>query len=64
MEPEVYPIYGFVYNDDANKKKYKIESYDRFIFGKNEIAIDFGDYMYFLLVDCVSDKQKVQFTET
>ena len=50
-------------NDDANKKKYKIESYDRLIFGKNEIAIDFGDYMYFLLVDCVSDDQKARFTE-
>ena len=63
MEPEVYPFYGFAYNDDANKKKYKIESYDRLIFWKNEIAIDFGDYMYFLLVDGMSDKQKAQFTE-
>ena len=55
-------IFGWK-NDDANKKKYKIESYDRLIFGKNKIAIDFGDYMYFLLVDGVSDDQKTQFTE-
>lgn len=27
-------IFGWK-NDDANKKKYKIESYDRLIFGKN-----------------------------
>ena len=55
-------IFGWK-NDDANKKKYKIESYDRLIFGKNKIAIDFGDYMYFLLVDDMSDDQKAKFTE-
>ena len=37
-------------NDAANKKRYKIEQYDRFVFGEGGVAIDFGDYARFMLV--------------
>lgn len=49
-------------NDDVNKRQYKIESYDRLVFGNSQIAIDFGDYATFFLVDDVSEEQKRQFT--
>ena len=35
----------------ADKSKYKVEKYSRFVFKENdEVAIDFGDYRYFLLI--------------
>ena len=37
-------------NDENNRKRYKIERYDRFVFGENGTAIDFGDYAWFMLV--------------
>lgn len=49
-------------NDDVNKRQYKIEKYDRLVFGNSQIAIDFGDYATFFLVDDVSEEQKRQFT--
>lgn len=37
-------------NDEANTKRYRIEPYDRMVFGENGVAIDFGDYAWFMLV--------------
>lgn len=37
-------------NDGANRKRYKIEQYDRMIFGEDGVAIDFGDYSWFMLI--------------
>ena len=37
-------------NDGRNRRRYKIEQYDRMIFGKEGVAIDFGDYTWFMLV--------------
>ena len=40
--------------DSENMRKYKIESYNRMIFAKDEkiIFIDFGDYMTFFAIIC------------
>lgn len=37
-------------NDEDNRKRYKIEPYDRIVFGENGIAVDFGDYTWFMLI--------------
>lgn len=37
-------------NDESNRKRYKIERYDRMVFGEDGVAIDFGDYSWFMLV--------------
>ena len=39
-------------DDSENKKKYRIEPYNRLLYSSEntDIAIDFGDYQYFLLV--------------
>lgn len=47
--------------DEKNKSLYKIESYDRLIFGENSIVIDFGDYSYFLEITDVNEDLKEQF---
>jgi len=46
-------------NSEMNKKLYKIEEYDRMISNKkkNETAIDFGDYKYFMLVTGSENKE-------
>jgi len=36
---------------NSGKNEYKIESYDRIIYGKERgTAVDFGDYLYFMLI--------------
>lgn len=49
-------IFGWK-NDEENRRKYKIEPYDRFIFDEknHQIAIDFGDYRSFMLVIDVTE---------
>lgn len=41
----------------ANVNKYKVEPYNRMIFKKDDgkVIIDFGDYVYFLLIDGITD---------
>lgn len=38
-------------SDDANRARYKIERYDRLVFGGEKgVAVDFGDYSWFMLI--------------
>lgn len=53
-------IFGWK-NNDEHRHQYKIENFDRFVFGKNEIAIDFGDYKTFMLIDGINEELKCQF---
>ena len=55
-------IFAWKHNDD-NCREYKVESYDRLIFDdkNNRIAIDFGDYMTFMLIEDVSLDERTQF---
>lgn len=34
---------------EAAKSRYKVEKYDRFLFGEDGVAVDFGDYATFVL---------------
>lgn len=47
--------------DEGNRKKFKIESYDRFIFHEKSLVIDFGDYSNFLEVSDMTEDLKKQF---
>ena len=51
-------------NDEENRKRFKIESYDRFVFDNksHQIAVDFGDYRNFMLITDVDETQMKQFT--
>lgn len=51
-------------NNDENQKLYKVEKYDRLIFNDTDgkIAIDFGDYMTFMLIEGISADKMKQFT--
>jgi len=41
---------------NRGKKEYKIEKYDRIIYGKEKgTAVDFGDYSYFILITLGED---------
>ena len=37
-------------NREAGKGAYKVERYDRFLFGEEGVAVDFGDYSSFFLI--------------
>jgi len=38
-------------NDEANRTRYKVEPYDRLVFGGEKgVAVDFGDYSWFMLI--------------
>lgn len=37
-------------NGEAAKSRYKVEKYDRFLFGEDSVAVDFGDYSTFVLM--------------
>lgn len=57
-------IFEYVFywkNDEENRKKFKIEPYDRLIFRDNEIAVDFGDYYTFMLITDVDTTAKNNF---
>ena len=45
-----------------NSAKYKIERYSRYLFDENsnKLIVDFGDYMYFFLIDGISDWNSVK----
>ena len=49
-------------NLPKTKDSFKVESYNRLIFDKEKIAIDFGDYSHFLLVDGVTPELRGEFT--
>lgn len=53
-------IYNWKNNDD-HKRQYKIESFDSLTFGKGEIAVDFGDYKTFMLIDGIDESLESQF---
>ena len=36
-------------NSEASRDVYKVEKYDRFLFGEDGVAVDFGDYATFVL---------------
>ena len=46
----------------ANISKYKVEPYSRMIFKKDDgkVVIDFGDYLYFLLIEGITDWSAVE----
>lgn len=46
----------------ANISKYKVEPYSRMIFKKDDgkVVIDFGDYVYFLLIEGITDWSAVE----
>lgn len=46
----------------ANVNKYKVEPYSRMIFKKEDgkVVIDFGDYVYFLLIEGITDWSAVE----
>lgn len=55
-------VFNWVH-DKENMKNYRMTRYNRFISHETEIAIDFGDYSFFLLIDGVnSDQMKMFFT--
>ena len=37
-------------SDETNRRRYKIERYDRMLFGEEGVAVDFGDYSWFMLI--------------
>ena len=37
-------------NAEKDTGRYKIERYDRFLFGEDSVAVDFGDYSAFALI--------------
>ena len=46
----------------VNVNKYKVEPYSRMIFKKDDgkVVIDFGDYVYFLLIEGITDWSAVE----
>ena len=46
----------------SNISKYKVEPYSRMIFKKDDgkVVIDFGDYVYFLLIEGITDWSAVE----
>ena len=46
---------------NANKKAYKIEPYDRIIFDKNCVAIDFGSWCTFMQIDGLTKTDMEEF---
>lgn len=46
----------------SNINKYKVEPYSRMIFKKDDgkVVIDFGDYVYFLLIEGITDWSVVE----
>ena len=46
----------------SNINKYKVEPYSRMIFKKDDgkVVIDFGDYVYFLLIEGITDWSAVE----
>lgn len=52
--------------DSENKRKYKIESYNRMIFADDEkiVFIDFGDYMTFFAIICDSQTEYTDIVES
>jgi len=48
-------------NDENVKQRYKVEKYDRIIFGEDSVAFDFGDYSWFILVEGVKPEDKNTF---
>lgn len=47
--------------DSKNKAQYKIELYDRIIFGESCVAVDFGSWSTFMQIDGLtkSDMEKI-----
>lgn len=37
-------------SDEDNRRRYRIERYDRMVFGEEGVAVDFGDYAWFMLI--------------
>ena len=46
----------------VNVNQYKVEPYSRMIFKKDDgkVVIDFGDYVYFLLIEGITDWSAVE----
>ena len=46
---------------ESPKNRYKVEKYDRFIFGEDgSVAVDFGDYSSFFLITGPNAKAEIQ----
>ena len=52
---------SFWKKDEENRKRFKIEPYDRIIFHENSLVVDFGDYANFFEIIDVNDDLKEQF---